>query len=303
MLGHDGVGDHSEQTADEPVKGQTGGNGETDPQGHQGHHHHHHFALLGSLRILGHLLVLHTLFVGDDGVVGLLADPHLQKLAAGGNHGNQESTDVCPVKGTPCPDFPVGNGAQIDAQKIKVDALQRLGADAGDGGGDVGCIGGDGACRDHLIVVGIAGEQIRRLCLDHLDDLGGDLRALTQNVDDGLTDDGKQGEQNQHGNQTPQAAAEAHGSAFLPLQLLDGFVLLLLIVGILALDLLNAGLHTGHLHHALLGLGVDGQQNELDDDGEKNHGDTVIAGGLIQEAQQPAEGDGDDIGQVEREKH
>lgn len=77
--------------------GQTGGQGKADPQRHERHHPHHGLAGLSRLGILGGFLVLDALVVGDDGIVGLLADPHLEHLKAGGQAGNQESTDVSPV--------------------------------------------------------------------------------------------------------------------------------------------------------------------------------------------------------------
>ena len=79
------------------------------------------------------------------------------------------------------------------------------------------------------------------------------------------------------------------------LELADGLALLLLVVRIAALDLLDLGLDPGHLHHALLALGGDGQQSHLNADGEEDHGDAVVVGELVQLAHEPAEGDDDDV--------
>ena len=118
--------------------------------------------------------------------------------------------------------------------------------------------------------------------------------AVSADVGDGLADNGKQGKQNQNGNEAPQAAA-AHGNALGLLKLLDGLVLALGVVRILLLDGLHPGRQTGHLHHALLGLRVQGHQNQLHDDGEQDHGDAVVVGGFIQNRQQPPERHGYDV--------
>ena len=83
-----------------------------------------------------------------------------------------------------------------------------------------------------------------------------------EHIHNGLTDHGVQGQQQQHGHKAPQAAA-AHGHALFLVQLLDGLVLAVGVVGIAALDVLHSGGQAGHLHHALLGLGGNGQQNQL----------------------------------------
>ena len=79
------------------------------------------------------------------------------------------------------------------------------------------------------------------------------------------------------------AAAAAHGNALGFLKLLDGLILTLGVIRVFLLDGLHLGRQTGHLHHALLGLRVQGQQDQLHDDGEQDHGDAVVVGRFIQD--------------------
>ena len=200
----------------------------------------------------------------------------------------------------PCPDGGIedvngGNAAHVDAQEGKVDACQSVGADAGDGSLDLLGKHGNGLCGADLIVIAVSAEDTGINGLDDLNDLLADLGSLAQNVGDGLADDGKQGEENQQRDEAPQAAA-AHGNPLFLVQLLHQFVLLQLVVGVASLNVLNPGGQTGHFHHALLGLGGDGQQNHLHQNGEQQHGNAVVLGGVVQDAQQPAEGHGNQIG-------
>ena len=73
------------------------------------------------------------------------------------------------------------------------------------------------------------------------------------------------------------------------LDLLDSFPLLLRIVGVLFLCLLDQGLDTGHLHHALLALCGNGQKNQTHDHSEDDQRNTVVGGELIQKVQKIAE--------------
>ena len=189
----------------------------------------------------------------------------------------------------------LGNGSQVDAQEIEVNAGQSNFADARDGSLQFLHKLGDGLGRDNLVIVAVAGEHGRRCVLDDGHNLLGHIGRLHQNIGDGLTYHSQQGPQDQQGNQAPQAAA-AHGSALIPVELLNQFVLLLGIIGIPGLNLLNPGGQAGHLHHALLALGIDGQKHHLNQNGKQDHGNAVVAGQLIQEAQQIAKGNGDDVG-------
>ena len=125
----------TDNTADEPIQGQGAGNGEADPQHHQGHGPHHDLVGLGGLRILGGLLILDTVLVGDQGIVHLLHDEHGNHLITGGAQGDEQCADVGPV---PCPGgseyIKLRHGTQIDANKAKVNALQGDFADGGNGG-------------------------------------------------------------------------------------------------------------------------------------------------------------------------
>ena len=158
-------------------------------------------------------------------------------------------------------------------------------------------------CGNDLIIVAVVGEQLRCQTLDGRNNLSSHLSSFAQDVSDGFTDNGEQGEQDQQGNKAPQTAAHTHGSALFLLQLLNFFILLLLVMGISSLDILDAGLQTGHLHHALLGLGVDGSQHQLHNQSKQNHGKTVVAGQVVQNAQQPAKRHGNQIGQFKCKKH
>ena len=72
---------------------------------------------------------------------------------------------------------------------------------------------------------------------------------------------------------------------------------------IFTLNFLNTGLQTGHLHHRLLALCGDGQQNQLDDHCEDDHCNAVIVGKVIQLAQNPAKGYSYDIRDLKCKKH
>ena len=82
------------------------------------------------------------------------------------------------------------------------------------------------------------------------------------------------------------------------LQLLNGLVLLLLIVGVFLLDFLHPGLDAGHFHHTLLAFSRDRQQYQLYNEGKDDDGQAIVAGQLVQKADQPTKGNGNDLIQV-----
>ena len=123
-----------------------------------------------------------------------------------------------------------------------------------------------------------------------------------EHVHQGLADNGVQGDQDQHGYKAPQAAA-AHGNAFLLVQLLHGLALPCLVVRVLALDLLHLGGEPGHLHHALLGLGGDGQEHELHQHGKQDQGHAVAVCQLVQQLHQVTERHLDNVGKTKSENH
>ena len=192
----------------------------------------------------------------------------------------------------------LGHGTQVDAHEAEVDACQSRLANGGNRGLD--CLGvlGNVLSGDHLMVIGVAGKQLRLGLLDDLNDLVGYVQIFMEHIHNGLTDHGVQGQQQQHGHKAPQAAA-AHGDALLLVKLLDGLVLPGGIVGIPALDVLGQGGQTGHLHHALLGLSGNGQQHQLHDNGEQHQGEAVVTGDPVQGLHQIAEGHLDDVREVE----
>lgn len=154
------------------------------------------------------------------------------------------------------------DGTQVDAQEVEVHAQKRGFTDAGNGSSELVGVQVNGLGGGNLVIVAVLAENLRSQLLHDPDDLGNMLRGLHQNVGQGLTDDGVQGNQNQHGDEAPQAAA-GHGDTLLLIELLGQLLLLLGVVGVAALDILNLRGQTGHAHHALLGLGVDGGQNGL----------------------------------------
>ena len=152
------------------------------------------------------------------------------------------------------------------------------------------------------MIEGVGAEGLGGGVLDDGDDLLRHLQALVEHIHNGLTHHGVQGQDHQHGQQAPQAAA-AHGDALFFIKGLDGGILTLGIIGVAALDLLHLGLQPGHFHHAFLGLGRHGQQHQLHHDGKNDQGKAIAAGELIQPVQQVAEGHLNDIGNGERKEH
>ena len=196
----------------------------------------------------------------------------------------------------------LGHSAQIDAQEIEVDTGQSDVLDGGNGGLQLLGVHGDGLGGRDFIVVAVLGEDLGSDFLQNADDLGDRLLRFHQNIGDGLTDNGVQRNQNQHGNEAPQAAT-GHGHAFVLIQLLGQLILLLGVVGVAALNVLNLGGQTGHTHHALFRFGVDGGQNGLHRQSKDNQGNTIVVGCVVQKRQQPAKGNGDDVAEFECKNH
>ena len=95
-----------------------------------------------------------------------------------------------------------------------------------------------------------------------------------------------QGHQNGQGQKAPQAAAHGIEALFL-VELLHLLLHLQLVVGVFLLDLLHLAGHAAHPHHALLGLHLKGQQDQLDDQREQDQGHAV---GPCQVVKQPQQG-------------
>ena len=114
----------------------------------------------------------------------------------------------------------------------------------------------------------------------------GVLAAEVHEVDNGLPDDIVQGHQNGQGQKAPQAAAHGIEALFL-VELLHLLLHLQLVVGVFLLDLLHLAGHAAHPHHALLGLHLEGQQDQLDDQREQDQGHAV---GPCQVVKQPQQG-------------
>ena len=116
--------------------------------------------------------------------------------------------------------------------------------------------------------------------------------AQHHEVGDGLADDGVQSQQDGEGEQAPQAPG--HGvDPLLGVELLHFLGLFGLVVGVLFLDLLHPAGHAAHAHHALLGFHLEGQHDELDDQRKEDDGHAVGARQVIEEPDQPREGDTD----------
>ena len=115
----------------------------------------------------------------------------------------------------------------------------------------------------------------------------------------GITDDLIQRDQDQQGNKAPQAAAE-HGGTLTLVQRLDLLLLLCGIILVLVLQLLDQRGDAGHFHHAALALCAEGQQDQLDDDGEQDQSQAVVGGEPVQQIHDPAKGS---VDQMKLKKH
>ena len=272
-----------------PVHAQGRGHGEGDIHGEQGHEHHHAVGAGGGGVRLG--LVLH----GDFGE---------KPLAPARQNGDENQSDGGPGEGEVLHHVP-GRRRHVQAEGgvVHVDP-------PGHGGPHLGKLRGDGPHQVDLPV----GHELGDSVPDHggaVLHLGDALQAepgaadgvhhlldhvLAQHheVGDGLADDGVQGQQDGQGQKAPQAPG--HGAdALLGVELLHLLRLLGLVVGVFLLDFLETAGHAAHAHHALLGLHLEGQHDELDDQGEENDGHAVGIGQVVEQPDQPGEGDTDKV--------
>ena len=178
------------------------------------------------------------------------------------------------------PDLPAGLKAQVDPQEVEV---QRL--DTGTDDLTVGLqIGG------HLVLpvgIGASVDSLKSLL-----QLGHHIGIQMHQVAQGLTDYGIEREENDQREQGPEAAAK-HADAFLFVELVDFLLISLLIVTAGDLDLLDDGLKTGGLHHALLTLGAHGEQKDLYRQREEDQGCAVVIKQAVKELQHIAKGNFD----------
>ena len=220
-----------------------------------GHEDHH-----GAVG-LGHLFVL---LAAPVHLVGLHAHIHGQQRGAHRHQGQQEQADVAPDQAAlRAPEVQLGNVGQIDAQELHVHGeqsgprrlaqgslhlLQHGGVGDGLQHGDLGIGAG----------VGHAGDLGHRF--DH-------VRGHVHQIGQGLPDDAVQHHQEDDGDEGPQAPA--HGvDLLLLIELLDLQVIALPVLAVLLLQLLHFTGEQVHLDHALLALQVEGEEHQLDDQGE-----------------------------------
>ena len=116
----------------------------------------------------------------------------------------------------------------------------------------------------------------------------GVLAAEVHEVDDGFPDDIVQGHQNGQRQKAPQAPAHGVDALFL-VELLHLLVHLDAVIGVLFLDLLHLPGHPVHADHALLGLHLEGQQDQLDDQREQDQGHAVGPCQVVKQTDQPCE--------------
>ena len=114
---------------------------------------------------------------------------------------------------------------------------------------------------DDLIVEAAVGSKGSDAAVLHdLDDLRCNFGGLAQHIDDRLTDNSIQRDQNQDGQEAPKATT-AHRYAFCLVQSLNLSVLALGIVSIFFLDLLHTGRQPGHFHRTLFAFCGGRQKN------------------------------------------
>ena len=225
-------------------------------------------------------------------------------LASAGQNGDQNQADGGPGEGKPGDHAPgVSRHVQPEGGVVHIDPAVHRAA-------QFRHLGGDGLYQVDLSI----GQKLGNSVLDHGGAVlhlhnAGDVQPgfghgvhqllhhiLTQHheVGDGLADDGVQGQQNGEGQQAPQAAG--HGvDPLLGVELLHLLGLLGLVVGVFLLDFLKPAGHAAHAHHALLGLHLEGQHNQLDHQGKEDDGHGVGARQVIKEPDQPGEGDTDNV--------
>ena len=106
---------------------------------------------------------------------------------------------------------------------------------------------------------------------------------------DGPVDDLVQGQQEEQGQEGPQAPA--HGvDALLLIELCQLLLVFLLIFGVLLLQLRLLAGQASHTDHAALGLHLEGKEYQLQDQTEEDDGHTVGPGDGIHPAQQGGKG-------------
>ena len=222
------------------------------------------------------------------------ADLAQQEAERAGDDGDQDQADQAPFNAAgQSADGAPGGLDQVDAQEVVVHADP-----AGVLGDEVRELAVDDVGDGDLLIAG-AGLDLDAGALDELPGglhhlQAGLLAAEVHEVDDGIPDDVVQGHQDGQGQEAPQAAA--HGAeALLLIELLHLLLHLHLVVGVLLLDLLHLAGHPAHPHHALLGLHLEGQQDQLDDQGEQDQRHAVGPCQVVEQPQQGREGDTDRV--------
>ena len=159
-------------------------------------------------------------------------------------------------------------------------------------GNEVGELAVDDLGDLDLLIGGVAGQGDTGI-FDHLTGSlhhlqTGSTAAEVHEVDDGLPDDIVQGHQNGQRQKAPQAPAHGVDALFL-VELLHLLIHFYAVIGVLFLDLLHFPGHPIHADHALLRLHLEGQQDQLDDQGEQDQRYAVRAGQIVKQADQPCE--------------
>lgn len=91
-----------------------------------------------------------------------------------------------------------------------------------------------------------------------------------------------QGNEDGEGQQGPEAAG--HGvDPLLLIELGNLLLILLLISRIFLLQLLELGGKAAHVHHAALALHLEGQQHQLDNQGEENNGKAIVSHQIVKQ--------------------
>ena len=109
--------------------------------------------------------------------------------------------------------------------------------------------------------------------------------AEVHEVDDGFPDDIIQGHQDGQGQEAPQAAG--HGiDALFGIELLHLLLHLHLVIGVFLLDLLHLAGHPAHADHALFGLHLEGEQDQLDDQSKQDQRHAIGPGETVEQPHQ-----------------
>ena len=228
-----------------------------------------------------------------------MRDEHAQHLAATGQNGDQRSADHIPggLAGpdTCLPQLPLGDLCKIDSQEMEVHTLEGLcgNADLLQDGAEGGLILVDGGNSDQLVIAAVGAEEALKITVfDGSDDICG--VGIMEHPVQRLSDHIEQGEDDQQGDQRPQAAC-AHGYALCLIQCAHLFTQLVLILLILFLQILDLRLKPGHFHGVFLALCGHGRQDQTDQDGEQDQREAVAVCELIQKIDQITKGDLDQI--------